>query len=462
MSAPTSDLCFLSIREAASLLSTRSLSPVEFIEAFLERIPSVDAQLHAYRTVFSEEALQTARHAERDIMAGNYRGPLHGIPVAHKEQYDVQGRPSPVRAHGGPPPSAPLDATAVAKLREAGTVLLGQLVMPGDPTSPAPRNPWNVGHITGGSSSGSAAAVAAGLCSASLGEDTAGSIRKPASLCGAVGFKPTFGRISRRGLAPLSYSLDDCGPLTRTVEDAALVLQAVAGHDPGDSSSSHAPVPDFTASLTGDIAGMTIGVPRHFLELPGLGIDADTLSAFNQALRDLESLGARIEEVHLPSLEYATAANATIYFSEELVLARQALESGAQPEGSRKTSLLIGSLASSADYVQAQRARGKARRELQNIFQTVDALALPAQPTPAPSFEDFDQLTTVMIQVTHNLLAPFNLAGLPAISVPAGFSAAGLPIGLQIVGKANDEGTVLRVAHAYEQQAQWFRQRPPL
>lgn len=462
MSERTDDLCFLSIRKAALLLGNRSLSPVELTRAFLERIPAVDAQLHAYRTVLGKEALETARAAEREITAGSHKGPLHGIPMAHKEQYDVQGLPSPIRAHGGSAPTASSDATAVSRLREAGTVLLGHLVMPGDPKSPAPRNPWHVGHITGGSSSGSAVAVASGLCMGSLGEDTAGSIRKPASLCGTVGLKPTFGRISRHGLAPLSYSLDDCGPLTRTVEDAALVLQAVAGYDPMDSSTSQEPVPDYALGLTGDIKGVTVGVPRHYMELPDLGANIDTISAFNQALRALETLGARITDVGLPSLEYATVANATIYFSEELVLARHALESGVQPEGSRKASLLMGSLASATDYVQAERARGKLRRELRDIFQTVDILALPAQPTPAPSFENFDQLTTVMIQVTHNLLAPFNLAGLPAIAVPAGFSEAGLPIGLQIVGKAFDEATVLRVAHAYEQQAQWFRQRPPV
>ncbi|PZC48674.1 MAG: aspartyl-tRNA(Asn)/glutamyl-tRNA(Gln) amidotransferase subunit A [Chloroflexi bacterium] len=462
MTEHTDDLCFLTIREAASLLASRALSPVDLTKAFLERIPAVDAQLHAYRTVLGDEALETATAAERDIMAGSHKGPLHGIPVAHKEQYDVQGLPSPVRSHGGPAPTSPSDATAVAKLREAGTVLLGHLVMPIDPKIPAPRNPWNVGHITGGSSSGSAAAIAAGLCMGSLGEDTAGSIRKPASLCGTVGFKPTFGRISRHGLAPLSYSLDDCGPLARTVEDSALLLQAVVGYDPKDSSTSTEPVPDFAAALTGDIKELTVGVPRHYFELPELGADSETLSAFSQALRELEGLGANIKEVTIPSLEYATVANATIYFSEELVLAHQALESGVQPEGSRKLSLLIGSLARATDYIQSDRARGRLRRELRDVFQTIDVLALPSQPSPAPSFEDFDQLTTVMIQVAYNLLAPFNLAGLPAISVPAGFSGAGLPIGLQLVGKAFDEAAVLKVAHAYEQQAQWFRQRPPV
>lgn len=462
MTDHTDDLCFLTIREAASLLASRALSPVDLTKAFLDRIPAVDAQLHAYRTVLGDEAMESAKAAERDIIAGGYKGPLHGIPVAHKEQYDVQGLASPVRAHGGAAPIAPSDATAVAKLRDAGTIVLGHLVMPGDPQSPAPRNPWNVGHITGGSSSGSAAAIAAGLCMGSLGEDTAGSIRKPASLCGTVGFKPTFGRISRRGLAPLSYSLDDCGPLARTVEDAALLLQAVVGFDPMDSSSSDEPVPDLAAALTGDIKGLTVGVPRHYFELPELGVDTDTLSAFSQALREMEGLGASIREVTIPSLEYATVANATTYFSEELVLAHEAIESGVQPEGSRKLSLLIGSLAAATDYIQADRARGRLRRELRDIFRSVDVLALPAQPTPAPSFEDFDQLTTVMIQVAHNLLAPFNLAGLPAISVPAGFSGGGMPIGLQLVGKAFDEAAVLKVAHAYEQQVQWFRQRPPV
>jgi aspartyl-tRNA(Asn)/glutamyl-tRNA(Gln) amidotransferase subunit A len=461
MAAQEKPLHHLTIHQAQKLIRDRELSPVELTRAMLQRIESVDGRLHAYLDLMAEEALDEARVAEAEILHGKYKGPLHGIPVAVKDQLDVRGAPALIR---GGKAKACEDAAAVEKLRRAGAVLLGKLAMSSLPIEiPQPCNPWNTARITGGSSTGGGAAVAAGLCMGALGEDTAGSIRNPASLCGIVGLKATYGRVSRRGLAPLSWSLDHCGPMTWVVEDAAHVLQAVAGYDPEDPTSIDVPVPDYTAALKTDIEGMTIGVPRDFIEECRARTDGEVLALVDQAIRDLEALGARVQEIKLPTLKVATIATAVIYYNEHFAARRnQAQDTIKNAAPSARARVYLGLLTSAADYIQAQRVRSRVRRECAAIFAQVDLLALPCQLKTAPTFEETGPLDTIYKHVAPEYQAPFDLAGLPALSVPCGFSRDKLPVALQLVGKPFDEPAVLRAAYAYQQHAKWYQQRPPI
>ena len=461
-----SELYYLTIGEASRLIRSRELSPVELTQAFLDRIEAVDGRLKSYVTLLRDSALAEASTAEAEVRRGQWRGPLHGIPIALKDLYDTKGvrttAQSKVLEHRVPVE----DATTVARLREAGAVLLGKLAMHefalgGPPTSifEQARNPWNLDYITGGSSSGSGAAVAAGLCMGSLGSDTGGSIRGPASLCGIVGLKPTYGRVSRSGVVPLSWSLDHCGPMTWTVEDSALMLQAIAGYDPNDPTTSHTAVPDYSASLKDDVKGLTIGVPRRYYFDKQNG-DPETLSLVEKALGVLEGMGARLVEVTIPSLEYAWIANMVIMLGEAFAYHRKNLRS--QPENFGeivRMRFYLGGLFSAGDYVQAQRARNRVKREMAQTLQEVDVLVTPTSFRPAATLKEFDPVALIM---SPSFTSPFNQAGLPAISIPCGFNDAGLPIGLQIAGRPFDESTVLRVAEAYEQHARWSDIRPSL
>jgi aspartyl-tRNA(Asn)/glutamyl-tRNA(Gln) amidotransferase subunit A len=456
---PEKPLHFLTIHEAQGLIRSRQLSPVELTRAVLARIDAVDGELRAYLKLFPERALEEARRAEAEIVAGGHRGPLHGIPIAVKDQLDVEGAPALIR---GPADGPSADATAVRRLRAAGAVILGKLHMsslPGDP--PPPRNPWNPAHITGGSSTGSGAAVAAGLCLGALGEDTAGSIRNPASLCGIVGLKPTYGRVSRHGLAPLSWSLDHCGPMTWVVEDAAYMLEAIAGFDPADPTSIEVPVPRYSETLREGVAGTVIGVPREYIE--SCRIDRETRGAVDRAIAELASLGAKIEEVSAPSLQAATVANAVIYYNEYFTAKRaelqRILDSGPP---ARRARVYLGVLTSASDYIQAQRLRSRLRRELQSVFARVDLMALPCQSGPAPRFEETTPFDTFYKHLAPDFHSPFNLAGLPAISVPCGFSPTSLPVALQLVAKPFDEPGLLRAAYTYQQHARLYTRRPPV
>lgn len=290
MSAANQALHHLTIHEAHKLIQNRSLSPVELTRAILSRIEAIDGQLHAYTNLMAESALAEARTAEAEILRGHYRGPMHGIPVAVKDQLDVRGAPAEIRRLDASAASQVADATAVKKLREAGAIILGKLTMSSMPSEPRqPCNPWNVKCITGGSSTGAGAAVAAGLCMGALGEDTAGSIRNPASLCGIVGFKATYGRVSRHGLAPLGWSLDHCGPMTWTVEDNTHMLQAIAGYDSLDPTSINVPVPPYLNSLKQDVGGMLIGVPQQFIEEVRGKTDPEVLTLVDKSIRELQS-----------------------------------------------------------------------------------------------------------------------------------------------------------------------------
>jgi aspartyl-tRNA(Asn)/glutamyl-tRNA(Gln) amidotransferase subunit A len=462
------ELCYLTMREAGALFRSGQLSPVELTRAFLERIDRLDGTLHAYITVLPEPAMAAARVAEAEMRRGDYKGPLHGIPIALKDLYDTKGIKTTASSRVMAQRVPSKDATTTARLATAGTILLGKLAMHEfalggpDPTCgfPLARNPWNLEYIPGGSSSGSGTAVAAGLCIGSLGSCTGGSIRGPAAYCSMVGLKPTYGRVSRFGVVPLSWSLDHCGPMTWTVEDTALMLQAIAGHDPHDPSSSQAPVPDYQAALRENIRGLRIGVPRHFFFANDPRIDRDTLTTVEAALHAFVELGADVEDVTIPMLDYAGAAQPVIMLSEAFGYHERLLRSQPEEFGDMvRARFRMGALFTAADYVQAQRVRNVLKRECAAVLQRVDVLVSPTMSTPAPAFAGLDAMTTAR---RPSFTGPYNLTGMPAISVPCGFTPAGLPVGLQIAGKPFDEPTVLRVAYAYQQHARWFEKRPPV
>jgi aspartyl-tRNA(Asn)/glutamyl-tRNA(Gln) amidotransferase subunit A len=468
MTQTQTELCYLTIREAGRLLQSRKISPVELTRAFLNRIEQLDAKLQSYITVLSDRAISEARHAEAEILRGDYRGPLHGLPLALKDLYDTQGirttASSRVMANRIPAE----DATTTARLAAAGSILLGKLAMHEfalggpDPTCgfPLARNPWNLDHIPGGSSSGSGAAVAAGLCMGSLGSCTGGSIRGPASYCSIVGLKPTYGRVSRYGVVPLSWTLDHCGPMTWTVEDTAIILQAIAGYDPKDPTSSRAPVPDYAGSLIEDMQGMTIGVPRHFFFADDPSISPETLAVVETALKTLQELGARVVEVKIPSLRYAGASQPVIMLSEAFAYHARNLRSKPEEFGDMvRARFRTGALFTSGEYVQAQRVRNVIKRDFANVLQRVDLIASPTMSNPPPEFKNIDVMTTARVP---SFTGPYNLTGMPAISVPCGFTSKGLPIGLQLAGKPFDEPTVLRAAYTFQQHVRLFEKRPPV
>lgn len=465
--AESKDICYLTITEGASLIRGRDLSPVELTRAFLDRIDRLDAKLNAYITVLYEDAMADARKSEAEILAGNYRGPLHGIPIALKDLYDTIGIRTTASSRVMKDRIPTEDATATAKLKAAGAVLLGKLSMHEfalggpDPTCgfPMAKNPWNLDHMPGGSSSGSGTAVAAGLAMGTLGSCTGGSIRGPAAHCGIAGIKATYGRVSRYGVVPLSWSLDHCGPLTWTVEDSALMLQAIAGFDHKDPTTSRASVPDYTESLIDDIEGMRVGVPRDYFFPEDGSVNSDTKVLAEGALETLKDLGADLVDISIPSIEYAGAAQQTIMLSEAFTYHRKNLIKRPRDFGEMvRERFRLGGVVSGADYIQAQRVRNVIKREFADTLKTVDVIATPTMSTPPPSFITSSSRNTARLR---SLTGPYNLTGMPAISVPCGFTPDGLPIGFQIAGKPFDESTVFQVAYAYQQKARWYELRPP-
>jgi len=462
------DLCYLSLAEASRALRQKTCSPVELAHACLERIGRYDAKLHSFITLTADLALSQAKEAERELYAGKDRGPLHGIPIALKDLYLTKGIRttchSAVLADWVPD----YDATAAAKLRDAGAILLGKLGMHefafGGPSVDAPfpavRNPWNTEHIPGGSSSGSGAALAAGFCYGSLGSDTGGSIRTPSSHCGVVGIKPTYGRVSRYGVVPLSWSLDHAGPMARTVEDCALLLQAIAGYDPNDPASAEEPVPNFCAELKDGIRRLRVGVPRQNWFDENLGVDPRTEKLFDRALKTLQDLGATLVDIDGRPFSLARKANQTILVCEAYAYHEERFQRMAEKFGSSvRRRMLEGAFLSAADYISALRARPVLNDRMAENFSRVDVLAMPTAPRPPDAFATMDPNEQ---NLRPNFTNPFNLAGLPAISVPCGFTEGNLPAGLQIVAPAFQETTALRVAYAYEQATEWRKRRPPL
>lgn len=463
-----SELCYLTIAQAAAGLRRKDFSSVELTEACLQRIEAVDGKLHSFITVTADLALPQARQADQELRSGKDRGPLHGIPIALKDLYMTQGIRTTCHSAVLENWVPDRDATTTTKLREAGTTLLGKLGMHefafGGPSIDAPfpavSNPWNTAHIPGGSSSGSGAALAAGLCYGALGSDTGGSIRTPSSHCGIVGIKPTYGRVSRYGVVPLSWSLDHAGPMARGVEDSAFLLQAIAGYDPKDSASADVVVPDFQASLRDGIKGLRIGVPRVGWFDENLGVAPETEGAFNEALKTLAGLGASIVELDGKPFSTARKVNQTILVAEAYAYHEKTFQETPMKFGtSVRRRMLEGAFLSAVDYITAQRARSVLNEQIRANFARIDVFAVPGAPRPPEAFVDMDPNEQ---NLRPNFTNPFNLTGLPAISVPCGFTGESLPSGLQIAAPPFEETTCFRVAYAYEQATEWHKQRPVL
>ncbi|MFQ5880599.1 MAG: amidase [Dehalococcoidia bacterium] len=454
----TSDLCFLSVSEAASLIAQRELSPVELTEAVLARAQELDGRINAYIALLADEALTAARAAADAIAAGDYIGPWHGIPVAWKDIFATQG----VRTTAGSQALADWvpdeDSTLVAQLRRAGVVPLGSLnlaefacgVKTANEHYGQCYNPWDLERVPGGSSGGSGAAVAAGMSMASVGTDTGGSVRIPASLCGVVGLKPTLGRISRAGMVMLSWSLDCAGPITRTVRDAALMLNVLAGHDPRDPASSRVAVPDYAAAFS--------GVPSNYFFAEA---DVTVGDAVREAIRVLEGLGARADLVELPGIEYAQSALWAIMLPEAAAAHYDSFQERGHLYGSEpRTRIEVGRMALAIHYIRAQQLQTRLREMLKGVFRRYDVLITPTTPVAAPEVEP--SIAGGEPPLLPRLTAPFSLVGLPAVSVPCGFTREGLPIGMQVAGRPFAEAAILNVAHTYQETTPWQRQRPPL
>ena len=465
----TQELYFLTIAEAAKLIASRKLSPVELTKAYLDRIGQLDDQLDAFITLTGERALQEARRAEDAISGGDYRGPLHGIPFALKDIYETAGILTTGHSKICIDNVPARNATTVRRLYDAGAVLLGKLAThefaSGGPSLDLPwppaRNPWNTAYFTGGSSSGSGAAVAAGFTPFALGTDTGGSVRIPAALCGVAGIKPTYGRVSRHGVIPNSFSFDHCGPLAWSVEDCAIVLQHIAGHDPKDPGSARREVPDYRAALTGDIRGLRIGLVRHFWE-DEEAIAEETKAAIERAIEVFRKLGAITEDVRLRTRQEYNDVKMVIAKAEIVAIHDRELR---ERPGDFSVDFLgrnlPGYLFQATDYVRAQRERRLMIEELKPVFGKFDVL-LTASGTPAGRLDALVGRGFSQRWESSNIYTPFNVTGLPALMVCNGYSEHGLPLAMQIAGRPFDEATVFRLGHAYEQATQWRSRRPAL
>jgi aspartyl-tRNA(Asn)/glutamyl-tRNA(Gln) amidotransferase subunit A len=449
------------IATLARAIAARKISPVEATQEHLARIERLDGRIRAFITVDAEGALATARALEAELVAGRSRGPLHGVPLAHKDLCHVPGLPTSCGTLTREYFTSPFECTAVARLREAGAVMLGKLNMAelamgpfGDNAHHGDvQNPRREGHCAGGSSSGSAAAVAAGFALAALGSDTGGSIRLPAACCGVVGLKPTYGRVSRAGAMPLSWSLDHIGPLTRTVADAATVLGIIAGYDPRDATSSRRGVSYYERTLETPIAGLRVGVAENYYFD---GITDEMAGAVHAALRAIEGLGAVVTQVRLPDPQPLVDVSNVISRSESATIHSRVLRDRPHElQAAVRARLDTGFHISAHDYLQALRLRGRFTRAfVREVFGEVDLLVLPVIPEPAPALEAVkagtaDEIVARMGRFSR-LTRPFNGLGLPALALPCGAASDGRPLALQIVGRPFDEATVLRLGHAYQ------------
>lgn len=466
------ELAFLTAAEQARRVERREISPVELTQAYLERIERWNPVLNAYITVTAERALDASRRAEAEIAAGRYRGPLHGIPYGVKDQMYTAGvrttAASRILADFVPDRSAHV----VERLDEAGAILIGKQNL--DEWGKGgtvhhwfgqPRNPWNPLHTPSGSSSGSGVATAAGLCSGSLGEDTGGSVRQPAAANGVVGLRPTFGRVSRSGAIMHGWNVDTIGPLTRSVEDCALFLGAIAGVDPADPLTSDRPVANYAAALTGDVRGLRLAVVTELATDPA--IHPAVSGAFDRAVTTLREQGAQVEEVSLPLAEHATTL---VMLTSDADIAAVFLHRWLRDRwddfdvGTRRR-LAVGCLIPAVVYSRAMRARVLVRSQVLDSLATYDALISPTNPMPPPRIDASPgriDASTNMGRVRRLCTYPFAVANTPTISVPSGFSEDGLPLALQIAGRPFEESTVFRIAHAYEQAHPWHEQHPDL
>ena len=468
----SNDLHYLTISEAASLLESGQLSPVELIAAHLERIEQTDARLNSFITLLADEASAAAAQAESEIQSGNYRGMLHGIPVGLKDLYYTKGIRTTVGSKIMRDFVPDYDAAVTERFRDAGAILMGKLQMhefalgatSENPHDGPARNPWDTTRITGGSSGGSGSSVAAGQCMAALGSDTGGSVRIPSSACGIVGHKPTFGRVSRRGVFPLANSLDTVGPMTRTVRDAAIVMNAIAGYDERDQSSANRPDEDFTRLLGQDISGLRIGVPQnYFYDM----IEDEVRVAVQQVAQVLEGLGAHVEECSIPALNDSISISGTILLTEAAEIHMDNLRERADDFGSDvRDRLEEGAMVPAVSYIAAQRARTESNRKIAEAMETYDILLAPTTALGAPRLDDrvvdVGGVQEAKLAIMPRLTRPHNICGIPTVSVPCGFTSEGLPIGMQLAARAFEDALALQVAYAYEQATDWHERHPPI
>jgi aspartyl-tRNA(Asn)/glutamyl-tRNA(Gln) amidotransferase subunit A len=462
----------LTLTSTARLIREKEISPVEVTKAILDRVNRLNDEMRVYITVTADHALERARAAEKQLASGRNHPPLLGVPISLKDLFDTKGIPTTAGTLVLADRIPQEDATTVKRLAASGSVLIGKTnlhefafgVTTINPHYGIARNPWDTARICGGSSGGSASSVALSLAFGSLGTDTGGSIRIPASICGIVGLKPTAGLVSLHGVLPLSWSFDHAGPMTRTVEDAALMLELIAGYDPLDARSANASVPRYTEALIGTLKGIRIGVPRtYFFER----IDPEVKSSVEMALRAMEKMGAQLVEVDIPSAPrqweiFMKITTPEAYAYHEQYLTTQRAKYGVEV----RDRIESGRDQPAVDYVRAQWARVTMKEECRNALSMVDVIVTPTIPVTAPRIDEKtaiwpdgeEPMYTAMTRLTR----PFNITGLPSISVPCGFSMKRLPIGMAITGKAFDEATVLRVAHAYEKETTWAAARPSM
>jgi aspartyl-tRNA(Asn)/glutamyl-tRNA(Gln) amidotransferase subunit A len=461
------DLAWLTVAEAAELLRGGKLSPVEYAKALIARIERHDGRLNAFLRFTPEIALEDARRAEAEIARGAWRGPLHGVPYALKDIVDYAGLPTTAHSKILRDNVAAADAPVAARLKAAGGVFMGKLSTHefaiGGPSFDLPwppaRNPWNRDHFCGGSSSGSGAATAAGFLPFAIGTDTGGSVRNPASMCGVVGMKPTYGMVSRRGVLPLAYTLDHVGPLTRTVRDNALMLDLIAGHDPLDPGSSPRAAPGCAAQLDRGVKGVRIGVIRHFYARD-VQADPEVAAGIEAAVTALAGLGAEVREIATAPLAEYNACNRTILTSEGFALHENWMRERPQDYGAlARERLMAGAFVRAADYVNATRLRRKLADAFHALFSGIDVAVTASSMDPPCRIDDAKAIESTYARQAR---APFNITGGPALSVPVGFTKTGLPLSMQIVGKPFTEALVYRVAQAYEQAAGWVARHPDL
>lgn len=483
-----SNLSQFTIHELAPKLKKKEISAVELTQSVLDRIEQVDSKVEAYVHLCPDRALSQARLVDDQISKGEYSGPLAGIPLAPKDIYLTEGIPTTCASKILRDYCPPFNSTVIQKVLEADAIILGKVNMDefamGSSTEnsgvKATKNPWDLTRVPGGSSGGSAAVVASDCCIASLGTDTGGSIRQPASMCGVVGLKPTYGRVSRYGVIAFASSLDQMGPVTKDVEDSALLMNIMAGHDVRDSTSIDTPIPDYTQFLNQSIKGLKVGVPKEYF---ASGIQADVVDAVKKAIKNMEELGAHVEEVSLPNTEYAVAAYYIIapaeassnlarydgvrygFRSQAKNLAEMYQKTKTEGFGTEvKRRIMLGTYVLSAGYYdayyrKAQKARTVIRRDFEEAFKKFDVLITPTAPTTAFKLGE-KTANPIDMYLSDILTIAVNLASLPAMSLPCGFDANDLPIGLQVIGKPFDEGTLFRVAHAYEQSTDWHKRKP--
>jgi aspartyl-tRNA(Asn)/glutamyl-tRNA(Gln) amidotransferase subunit A len=461
------DLAWLTVAEAAELLRAKKLSPVEYAKALIARVEQHDGSLHAFLRFTPEIALEDAKHAEAEIARGGWRGPLHGVPYALKDIVDYAGLPTTAHSKILKESVAKADAAVTQKLKAAGGVFMGKLstheFAVGGPSFDLPwppaRNPWNRDHFCGGSSSGAGTATAAGFVPFAIGTDTGGSVRNPASMCGVVGIKPTYGLVSRRGVIPLAYSLDHVGPLTRTARDNALMLDLIAGHDPLDPGSSARAAGKCAAALERGVKGLRIGVIRHFYAAD-MKADAEVEASIEAAVKKLAALGAEVREIRTAPLAEYLAVNRTILTSEAYAAHEKWMRERPQDYGAlARERIMAGAFVRAADYVNATRLRRKMADAFHALFEDID-VAVTASSMDPPCRIDDPQ--AVEYTYGRQARAAFNVTGGPALSVPTGFTTSGLPLGIQLAGKPFSEAALYRVANAYEQATDWVKRHPVL